>query len=273
MTTFKNKTVFISGGTRGIGHAIGMRLAQDGANIVIAAKSTEPNPKIPGTIFTAAADMEKAGGKALAVKCDIRDEAEVINAVNKAVETFGGIDILINNASAINLSPTLALEMKRYDLMQDINTRGTYLCSQKCIPYLLKAENPHILNLSPPISSINEHWFKNHVGYSIAKFGMSLCVLGMSGEYHGKIGINALWPRTTIATAAVQNLLGGNSIMNASRKPEILADAAFYILKRDAKTTTGNYFVDDELLASEGITDLSQYAYAPGHDLAPDFFI
>ena len=182
-------------------------------------------------------------------------------------------NILINNASAINLSPTLALEMKRYDLMQDINTRGTFLCSQKCIPHLLKAENPHLLNLSPPISSITEHWFKNHVGYSIAKFGMSLCVLGMSGEYSGKIGINALWPRTTIATAAVQNLLGGDSIMNASRIPEILADAAYYILKRDAKITTGNYFVDDELLASEGITDLSRYAYAPGHDLAPDFFI
>jgi citronellol/citronellal dehydrogenase len=271
--SFKNKTVFISGGTRGIGHAIGMRLAKEGANIVIAAKSTEPHPKLPGTIFSAAADMEKAGGKGLAIKCDIRNEDEVIAAVQKTVETFGGIDILINNASAINLSPTLALEMKRYDLMQDINTRGTYLCSQKCIPYLLKSENPHILNLSPPLTSITEHWFKNHVAYSIAKFGMSLCVLGMSGEYKGKIGINALWPRTTIATAAVQNLLGGDSIMNASRKPDILADAAYYILKRNAKETTGNFFVDDEVLQSENITDLVQYAVKPGTTLAPDFFI
>ncbi len=271
--SFKNKTVFISGGTRGIGHAIGMRLAKEGANIVIAAKSTEPHPKLPGTIFTAAEDMEKAGGKGLAIKCDIRNEDEVINAVQQTVETFGGIDILINNASAINLTPTLALDMKRYDLMQDINTRGTYLCSQKCIPYLLKSENPHILNLSPPLTSITEHWFKNHVGYSIAKFGMSLCVLGMSGEFKGKIGVNALWPRTTIATSAVQNLLGGDSIMNASRKPEILADAAYYILKRDAKITTGNYFVDDEVLESEGITNLDQYAVKPGTQLAPDFFI
>ncbi|QQR97581.1 MAG: NAD(P)-dependent oxidoreductase [Sphingobacteriales bacterium] len=271
--SFKNKTVFISGGTRGIGHAIGMRLAKEGANIVIAAKSTEPHPKLPGTIFIAAEDMEKAGGKGLAIKCDIRNEDEVINAVQQTVETFGGIDILINNASAINLTPTLALDMKRYDLMQDINTRGTYLCSQKCIPYLLKSENPHILNLSPPLTSITEHWFKNHVGYSIAKFGMSLCVLGMSGEFKGKIGVNGLWPRTTIATSAVQNLLGGDSIMNASRKPEILADAAYYILKRDAKITTGNYFVDDEVLESEGITNLDQYAVKPGTQLAPDFFI
>lgn len=271
--SFKNKTVFISGGTRGIGHAIGLRLAQEGANIVIAAKSTEPHPKLGGTIFSAAEDMEKAGGKGLAVKCDIRDEEQVINAVNLAVDTFGGIDILINNASAINLSPTLALDMKRYDLMQDINTRGTFLCSQKCIPHLLKAENPHILNLSPPLTSIEEKWFKNHVGYSIAKFGMSLCVLGMSGEYKGKIGVNALWPRTTIATAAVQNLLGGDSVMKSSRKPEIIADSAYYILQRDAKTTTGNFFIDDEVLASEGITDLDKYAFVPGSPLTPDFFV
>ncbi len=273
MTSFKNKTVFISGGTRGIGHAIGLRLAREGANIVIAAKTTAPQPKLPGTIYTAAQDMENAGGKGLAIKCDIRSEEEVIAAVQKTVETFGGIDILINNASAINLSPTLFLEMKRYDLMQDINTRGTFLCSQKCIPHLLKAENPHILNLSPPLTSITEHWFKNHVAYSIAKFGMSLCVLGMSGEYKGKIGVNALWPRTTIATAAVQNLLGGDSIINASRKPEILADAAYFILSRDAKTCTGNYFMDDEVLQSEGITDLEQYAVKPGTPLTPDFFV
>lgn len=273
MSNFKNKTVFISGATRGIGHAIGMRLAREGANIVIAAKTTEPHPKLPGTIYTAAEDMNTAGGKGLAIHCDIRNEEEVAAAVKQTIDTFGGIDILINNASAINLSPTLQLEMKRYDLMQDVNTRGTFLCSQKCIPYLLKAENPHILNLSPPLSSIKEFWFKNHVAYSIAKFGMSLCALGMSGEYKGKIGVNALWPRTTIATAAVQNLLGGESIINASRKPEILADAAFYILSRDAKTCTGNFFMDDEVLQSEGITDLEQYAVKPGTPLTPDFFV
>ncbi len=272
--SFKNKTVFISGATRGIGHAIGLKLASEGANIVIAAKTTEPQAKLPGTIYTAAEDMEKAGGKGLAIKCDIRNEEEVVAAVKQAVDTFGGIDILINNASAINLSPTLQLEMKRYDLMQNINTRGTFLCSQKCIPFLLKAENPHILMLSPPLTSITERWFAPHLGYSIAKFGMSLCVLGLSGEYKGKIGVNALWPRTTIATAAVQNLLGGDSVMKHSRKPEILSDAAYYILKRDAKTCTGNFFVDDELLASEGITDLADYAMTPGSkDLTPDFFV
>jgi citronellol/citronellal dehydrogenase len=273
MSTFKNKTVFISGGSRGIGHSIGLRLAKEGANIVIAAKSTEPHPKLPGTIYTAAEDMEKAGGKGLGIKCDIRNEEEVMAAVKQAVETFGGIDILINNASAINLSPTLQLEMKRYDLMNQINTRGTFLCSQKCLPYLLKAENPHILNLSPPLTSITARWFAPHLGYSLAKFGMSLCVLGMAEEFKGKVGVNALWPRTTIATAAVQNLLGGDTIMKASRRPEILADAAYYILKRDAKTCSGNFFVDDELLASEGITDLSSYAIDPSETPMPDFFI
>jgi citronellol/citronellal dehydrogenase len=271
--SFKNKTVFISGASRGIGHAIGLKLAAEGANIVIAAKTTEPHPKLPGTIYTAAEDMEKAGGKALAVKCDIRIEEEVEAAVKQAVASFGGIDILINNASAINLSPTLQLDMKRYDLMQDINTRGTFLCSQKCIPHLLKGENPQILMLSPPLASITERWFAPHLGYSIAKFGMSLCVLGLSGEYRGKIGVNALWPRTTIATAAVQNLLGGNAITNASRKPDILADAAYYILRRDAKTSTGNFFMDDEVLKSEGISDLEPYAMKSGVELTPDFFV
>lgn len=273
MSAFKNKTVFISGGTRGIGHAIGLRLAKEGANIVIAAKSTEPHPKLPGTIYSAAQDMEAAGGKGLAVKCDIRNEDEVVAAVKLAVDTFGGIDILVNNASAINLSPTLQLEMKRYDLMNQINTRGTFLCSQKCLPYLLKSENPHILNLSPPLSSITARWFAPHLGYSIAKFGMSLCVLGMAEEFKGKVGVNALWPRTTIATAAVQNLLGGDTVMKSSRKPEIIADAAYYILSRDAKSCGGNFFVDDEVLASEGITDLSSYAFDPTADLMPDFFI
>jgi citronellol/citronellal dehydrogenase len=271
--SFKNKTVFISGATRGIGHAIGMRLAAEGANIVIAAKSTEENPKLGGTIYTAAEDMNKAGGKGLGIKCDIRNEEEVAAAVKQTVETFGGIDILINNASAINLSPLAQLEMKRYDLMQDINTRGTFLCSKLCMPYLLKAENPHILMLSPPLTSITERWFAGHTGYSIAKFGMSLVVLGLGGEYKGKVGVNALWPRTTIATAAVLNLLGGESVANSSRKPSIMADAAYYILKRDGKTTTGNFFMDDEVLISEGITDLDQYAVKPGADLTPDFFV
>lgn len=271
--SFKNKTVFISGATRGIGHAIGMRLAQEGANIVIAAKSTEENPKLGGTIYTAADDMTKAGGKGLGIKCDIRNEEDVAAAVKQTVETFGGIDILINNASAINLSPLAQLEMKRYDLMQDINTRGTFLCSKLCMPYLLKAENPHVLMLSPPLTSITERWFAGHTGYSIAKFGMSLVVLGLGGEYKGKVGVNALWPRTTIATAAVVNLLGGESVANSSRKPEIMADSAYYILKRDAKTTTGNFFMDDEVLISEGITDMDQYAVKPGVELTPDFFV
>lgn len=271
--SFQNKTVFISGGTRGIGHAIGLRLAKEGANVVIAAKTTEPHPKLPGTIYTAAEDMEKAGGKGLAIQCDIRNEEEVVAAVKKTVDKFGGIDILINNASAINLSPTLQLEMKRYDLMQDINTRGTFLCSQKCIPYLLKAENPHILMLSPPLASITQRWFAPHLAYSIAKFGMSLCVLGLSGEYKNKIGVNALWPRTTIATAAVQNLLGGDSVVKHSRKPEILADAAYHILKRNGKECSGNFFVDDEVLQAEGISNLDVYAMTPGAELTPDFFI
>lgn len=271
--SFKNKTVFISGGTRGIGHAIGMKLASEGANIVIAAKSTEENPKLGGTIYTAAEDMTRAGGKGLAVKCDIRNEEEVAAAVKQAVDTFGGIDILINNASAINLSPIDHLDMKRYDLMQDINTRGTFLCSKMCLPHLLKSENPHILMLSPPLTSITERWFAGHTGYSIAKFGMSLVVLGLAGEYKGKVGINALWPRTTIATAAVMNLLGGESVANSSRKPAIIADAAYYILQRDAKTTSGNFFMDDEVLLSEGITNLDQYAVKPGTELTPDFFV
>jgi citronellol/citronellal dehydrogenase len=271
--SFKNKTVFISGATRGIGHAIGMRLAKEGANIVIAAKSTEENPKLGGTIYTAAEDMTKAGGKGLGIKCDIRNEEEVAAAIKQTVDTFGGIDILVNNASAINLSPIAQLDMKRYDLMQDINTRGTFLCSKLCIPHLLKAENPHILMLSPPLNSITERWFAGHTGYSIAKFGMSLVVLGLGGEYRGKIGVNALWPRTTIATAAVLNLLGGESVANSSRKPDIIADAAYAIFKRDGKTTTGNFFMDDEVLFSEGITDLEPYAVKQGAPLTPDFFV
>lgn len=270
--SFKNKTVFITGGTRGIGLAIGKRLAQDGANIVIAAKTVEPNPKLEGTIYTAAAEIEEVGGKALAVHCDIRFEEEVESAIQQAVEKFGGIDILINNASAISLTPTLQTSMKRYDLMHQINGRGTFLTSQKCLPYLLESENPHILNLSPPLN-FEPKWFGPHVAYSIAKYNMSLCVLGMAEEFKGKVGINALWPRTTIATAAVKNLLGGDDMVNMSRKPNILADAAYYILSRSAKDCSGNFFVDDEVLASEGIHDLDKYAVTPGGPLMPDFFV
>lgn len=273
--TFQNKTVFITGGSRGIGLAIGKRLAREGANIVIAAKTAEPNPKLPGTIYTAAEEIRAEGGQALPLMVDIRFEEQVREAVAKAVDTYGGIDILINNASAIQLTGTLETEMKRFDLMHQINTRGTYVCSQACLPYLLKAENPHVLNLSPPLN-METRWFQNHVAYTMAKFGMSMCVLGMAGEFEGKVAFNALWPRTVIATAAVNNLLGGNYMMQRSRTPEILADAAYYILRRDAKTCTGNFFIDDELLHSEGITDLSNYASTPNmkaEDLIPDFFI
>lgn len=270
---FKGKTVFITGASRGIGHAIGLRLAREGANIVVAAKSAEENPKIPGTIYSAAADMEAAGGKALPIILDVRSEEMVQAAVAQAVETFGGIDILINNASAISLTPTLHTDMKRYDLMHQINTRGTFLVSKTCLPYLLKSANPHILNLSPPLN-MEERWFAPHVAYTMAKFGMSMCVLGMAGEFREDgVAVNALWPRTTIATAAVKNLLGGDAMMNASRKPEIMADAAYYIFSRPSRSCTGNFFIDDEVLASEGITNLDHYAVTPGAELMPDFFV
>ena len=273
--SFKNKTVFITGASRGIGLAIGKRLAREGANIVIVAKTAEENPKLPGTVYSAAKEIEAAGGKALAIICDIRFEDQVKAAVAQAVETFGSIDILVNNASAISLSPTLHTDMKRYDLMHSINTRGTFLVSKECLPYLLKAENPHVLNLSPPLG-MDAKWFKNHVAYTMAKFGMSMCVLGMAAEFEGKVAFNALWPRTVIATAAVQNLLGGDAVMRISRTPDIIADAAYFIFSRDHKTCTGNFFVDDEVLAAEGITDLSVYAAVPGtkdSDLGPDFFV
>lgn len=273
MASFKNKTVFITGASRGIGKAIGLRLAQEGANIVVAAKTTEPHPKLSGTIFTAAKEMEAAGGKALPIKVDIRDEENVQAAVEKAVETFGGIDICINNASAISLTGTLQTKMKRYDLMHSINTRGTFLTSKCCLPYLLKADNPHILNISPPLN-MEEKWFAPHVAYTMAKFGMSLCVLGMAGEFKKQgVAVNALWPRTTIATAAVNNLLGGEELMQRSRTPDVMSDAAYYILKRDSKTCTGNFFIDDNVLNEEGITDLSSYAVNPEKELAPDFFV
>lgn len=273
--SFKGKTVFITGASRGIGLAIGKRLAQEGANIVIAAKTDTPHPKLPGTIHTAAEEIVAAGGQALAVLCDIRFEENVQDAVNQTVERFGGIDILINNASAISLTGTMQTDMKRYDLMHNINTRGTFLVSKLCLPHLLKAENPHILNLSPPLS-MKTHWFQNHVAYTMAKYGMSMCVLGMAGEFAGKVGVNALWPRTSIATAAVQNILGGDDMVKHSRTPEILSDAAYYIFKRSGKTCNGNFFIDDEVLQAEGITDFGKYAMTPGmkdSDLFVDFFV
>ncbi|HZH68098.1 MAG TPA: NAD(P)-dependent oxidoreductase [Chitinophagales bacterium] len=270
--SFKNKTVFITGGTRGIGLAIGKRLAKEGANVVIVAKTVEPHPKLEGTIYTAAAEIDEAGGKGFAVQCDIRFEDQVENAVQQTVDKFGGIDILINNASAISLTPTLETSMKRYDLMNQINGRGTFMTSQKCLPHLLKSDNPHILNLSPPLN-FEPKWFGPHVAYSIAKYNMSLCVLGMAEEFKGRVGVNALWPRTTIATAAVQNLLGGDEMIKRSRTPEILADAAYYILSKPAAEVSGNFFVDDDVLAAEGITDLDHYAVNPKFELIPDFFV
>ncbi|MGH7435764.1 MAG: SDR family oxidoreductase [Polyangiaceae bacterium] len=275
MASLQGKTLFITGASRGIGLAIGLRAARDGANIVIAAKTDSPNPKLPGTIHSAAEEIEKAGGKALACVVDVRSEEQIAAAVEKAVARFGGIDILVNNASAISLTGTLATPMKRYDLMHQINTRGTFACSQACIPHLAKAANPHILNLSPPLD-MKEKWFAPHVAYTMAKFGMSMCVLGMAGELRSAgIAVNALWPRTVIATAAVQNLLGGDATMKGSRKPEIMADAAHVILTRPSRESenTGNFYVDDEVLASAGVTDLSKYQMVPGADLIPDFFV
>lgn len=273
MTKLEGKTLFITGGSRGIGLAIAKRAARDGANIAIAAKTVKPHPKLPGTIFTAAQEIEAAGGNALPVECDIRFEDQVLAAVKKTVEAFGGIDICVNNASAIQLSGTLQTEMKRYDLMHQINTRGTFLCSKACIPYLLEAENPHVLNISPPLN-FEEKWFAPHVAYTMAKYGMSLCVLGMAGEFRKKgIAFNALWPRTTIATAAVANLLGGEELVRRSRKPEIMGDAAYEIITRPSKEFTGNFCVDDEILEASGIGDLSVYAVDSNDDLAPDFFV
>jgi citronellol/citronellal dehydrogenase len=272
MRTLAGKTLFITGGSRGIGEAIALRAAADGANVVIAAKTAEPHPKLPGTIYTAAAAVEAAGGQALPVVCDIRHEDAVQAAVAAAVERFGGIDILVNNASAIDLSGTLSLPMKKFDLMHQINARGTYLCSRVCLPHLLKADNPHILNLSPPLN-LDPKWFKNHTAYTMAKYGMSLCVLGMSAEFEGRVGVNALWPRTTIATAAVRNLLGGDAMCAASRTPDIMGDAAWWILTSDARTTTGQYFVDERVLLDHGVTDLDRYAVTPGAPLMDDFFL
>jgi citronellol/citronellal dehydrogenase len=267
------KTLFITGASRGIGKAIALRAARDGANIIIAAKTTAEHPKLPGTIYSAAEDIEKAGGKALACVVDVRDEAQIAAAVAEGVKKFGGIDILVNNASAISLTGTLETPMKRYDLMHQINTRGTFACSQACIPHLGKADNPHILNLSPPLN-MEARWFAPHVAYTMAKFGMSMCVLGMAEELRPKkIAVNALWPRTAIATAAVQNLLGGDEAVAGCRTVEIMADAAHVILTKPSTSTTGQFFIDDDVLGSAGVTDLSRYAVTPGARLVPDFFV
>ncbi len=270
--SLKGKTIFISGGSRGIGLAIALRAAADGANIVIAAKTVEPHPKLPGTIHTAAAAIEAAGGRALPLQVDIREEDQVEDAVKAAAAHFGGIDILINNASAIRTTGTLDTPIKRFDLMQQVNARGTFLCSQKCLPYLLKAPNPHILMLSPPLD-MSPLWFGPMLAYTMAKYGMSMCVLGLAAEFKGKVGVNALWPRTGIDTAAVRFELGGESIAKHCRKPEIVADSAHMILTRDFKTTSGNFFIDDQVMAEEGVTDLSKYAAQPGEPLLLDFFL
>jgi citronellol/citronellal dehydrogenase len=271
--SLKGKTLFITGGSRGIGLAIGLRAARDGANIVIAAKTDTPNPKLPGTIHTAAEEIEKAGGKALPLMVDVRDEAAVAGAIEATVKQFGGLDIVVNNASAIQLLPTTALDMKRYDLMHQINTRGTFMVSKYAIPHLEKSANPHIIAMSPPLD-MKEKWFARHTGYTMAKFGMSMVVLGLAGELRSKgIAVNALWPRTTIATSAIKNLLGGDAIMRMSRTPEILADAAHAIFEKPAKSFTGNFLIDDTFLAGEGVTDFDQYRADPTQPLSPDFFV
>ena len=275
MTTLTGKTLFITGASRGIGLAIAKRAAADGANIVIAAKTTESNPKLPGTIYSAAAEIEAAGGKALALAVDIREEDAVLAAVAQAVQTFGGIDILVNNASAISLTNTEATTMKRFDLMNGVNARGTYLCTMACLPALKKSalagRNPQVLTMSPPLS-MKTHWFKNHTAYTMAKYGMSMCTLGHAGEFkpHG-IGVNSLWPRTAIATAALQMIPGVDIAL--CRTPEILSDAAYLILT-SASTNTGNFYIDDALLAAHGVTDLEKYSVTPGtKNFIPDFFV
>ena len=273
MTTLNGKTLFITGGSRGIGLAIALRAARDGANVAIAAKTAEPNPKLPGTIFSAAKEIEAAGGKALAIQCDIRNEAEVSAAVAATVKAFGGIDICVNNASAISLTGTEATEMKRFDLMMGVNARGTFLASKLCLAHLRKSANPHILMLSPPLD-LAPHWFGPHLAYSMAKYGMSLVVLGLAEELKKDgVAVNALWPRTTIATSAIANLLGGDKIMRSSRKPEIMADAAYLIFTTPSRDLTGQFLIDDTFLTSRGVTDLDRYRIDPTVNLTPDFFV
>ncbi len=269
--TLKGKTLFITGASRGIGLAIGLRAARDGANVAIAAKTAEASPKLPGTIYTAAKEIEAAGGRALPLVVDVRDEAAVRSALDETARRFGGVDIVVNNASAISLTNSQSTEMKRFDLMHQINARGTFMVSKFAAPYLFKAENPHILMLSPPLD-MKEKWFAGHTAYSMAKFGMSLVVLGLAGEFRGRgVAVNALWPRTPIATAAVQNLLGGDALMRASRKPEILADAAHLIFCKPAREFTGRFLIDDTFLAENGVTDFDHYRVDPTQDLAGRF--
>lgn len=271
-SSLRGKTIFITGGSRGIGKAIAMKCAEDGANIIIAAKTTEPHDKLEGTIYTAAEEIRHKGGQVLPVQMDIRDEQQIANAVEQAVQTFGGIDILINNASAIQLVPTMKTPLKKFDLMHAVNVRGTFAMVQACIPYLEKSVNAHVLMLSPPLNMLPK-WFKNHTGYTISKYGMSMCVLGMAEEFRPqKIAFNALWPKTTIATAAV-NMLGGETMMKASRKPEIVADAAYVIVTRPSQDCSGNFFIDENVLQENGVADFDHYAVTPGARLIADFFI
>jgi citronellol/citronellal dehydrogenase len=271
--SLSGKTLFITGASRGIGLAIGLRAARDGANVVIAAKTAEPHKHLPGTIYTAAEEIEKAGGKALPLVVDVREEASVMSAVEQAVERFGGIDICVNNASAIQLTGTLQTEMKRYDLMNGVNARGTYLTSKACIPHLKRAANPHVLAISPPLD-MNPRWFKGHVAYSIAKYGMSMCMLGMAEEFREEgIAFNALWPRTGIATAAIQFALAGEEGMKSCRKPEIMADAAYAIFNKPSREFTGNFLIDDTFLYGEGVRDFEHYRVDPSRPLMPDFFV
>ena len=271
--SLQGKTIFITGASRGIGKAIALRAAQDGAHIIVAAKTAEPHPLLEGTIYSAVEDIEAAGGQGLACIVDVRKEELVEKAVEEAVQRFGGIDILINNASALSLTGTLKTSMKRYDLMHQVNVRGTYLTSQKCLPYLLKAENPHILNLSPPLN-LDPKWFQNYCAYTMTKYGMSMCVLGMAEEFRKEgVGVNALWPRTTIATAAVKNILGGSGMMQQSRTPEIVADAAHWILTQKSTECTGNFFLDEDVLQGAGVSDFKKYAVDPSQPLMPDLFL
>ena len=273
MTNLKAKTVFITGGTRGIGRAIGLRAARDGANVVILGKTADPHPKLPRTVYTTCEEIEDAGGHALPAIADIRDDEAVERAVERTVDRFGGLDVLVNNASAISLTGTLETPMKRFDLMHQVNVRGTFLATRLCLPHLTEAENPHVLNLAPPLN-VEARWFKDHVAYTMSKYGMSMCVLGMAEEFRDDgIAVNALWPRTTIATAAVRNLIGGEPMEKRSRTPAIMADAAHAIICRPSRATTGNFFVDDEVLAEEGVTDFDAYAVDPSRTLQPDFFV
>ena len=271
MNNLKAKTVFITGATRGIGREIALRFARDGANIVVTGKTAEPNPKMAGTIHSTAREVEEAGGRALPLQLDVRDENAVAAAVKTAADAFGGIDILVNNASALSITGTMATPAKRYDLMNQINARGTFVCSQACIPYLTKSGNPHILTLSPPLN-LNPKWFKEHVAYTMAKYGMSMCTLGMSAEFAAQgIAVNSLWPRTTIATAAVEVFFP--QALAGSRKPAIMADAAHAIVVRDSRSVTGHFFIDEEVLRGQGLTDFEQYAVTPGAKLYPDIFL